>query len=206
MVVVEDGGTETAPEDTLEETALVDEPTPKRRRPLPIPPAKRGWVLPAVVFVAFGLGYALPGWLGASGDAVAGRPTAARPAKQAAAAGEPAQIIRTQTPGPATSVNPFANAPSGADQPTATSAPPTAAASQSTVAPTASAEPTRSGPTATARPVPTQTNPPRVYVVQSGDTIYDIARRFNIDPRKIIDANHLAKPEALDLGQKLIIP
>jgi LasA protease len=44
------------------------------------------------------------------------------------------------------------------------------------------------------------------YVVQPGDTIGTIASRFGVTPEAIIQANHLTDPNALQVGQVLIIP
>ena len=44
-----------------------------------------------------------------------------------------------------------------------------------------------------------------VYTVKSGDTLYNIARRFGVSPQSIIDNNLLADPSALVVGQTLVI-
>jgi LysM repeat protein len=71
------------------------------------------------------------------------------------------------------------------------------------------------GPTATpttppVTPYPTQPPPPGgvgfPYVVQWGDTVYSIARRFGIPPHAIIQANRLVNPNYIRAGQVLIIP
>jgi LysM repeat protein len=46
----------------------------------------------------------------------------------------------------------------------------------------------------------------KTYVVQSGEWVYSIARKFGVDPQAIIDANHLSAPYTLSVGQTLIIP
>jgi len=63
-------------------------------------------------------------------------------------------------------------------------------------------------PTATALPTPTITPIPTegVYVVQGGDTLRAIAERFNITIEEIIEINQLENPNALSVGQILIIP
>jgi len=72
-------------------------------------------------------------------------------------------------------------------------------------------------PTATATPVgtPAPTRVPTVpppggvgfpYVVQWGDTVYSIARRFGVPPDAIIRANNLVNPNLIRAGQVLIIP
>lgn len=61
--------------------------------------------------------------------------------------------------------------------------------------------PTRA-PTSTPTPKPT----PVVYVVQSGDSLDGIARRFGVSVDAIVRANHLSDPNTLAQGQRLIIP
>jgi LysM repeat protein len=45
-----------------------------------------------------------------------------------------------------------------------------------------------------------------VYTVQEGDTVYDVARSYNVALRALIDANRLAAPYELTPGQTLTIP
>ena len=63
-------------------------------------------------------------------------------------------------------------------------------------------------PTATALPTPTVTPIPTegVYIVQGGDTLKAIAERFNITVEEIIEINQIENPNALSVGQILIIP
>ena len=44
------------------------------------------------------------------------------------------------------------------------------------------------------------------HVVQSGETVYSIARQYGVSPQAIIDANNLANPDLLSVGDTLIIP
>ncbi len=43
-------------------------------------------------------------------------------------------------------------------------------------------------------------------IVRRGDTVYGLARRYGVSPRQIIDANGLASPFHLEVGQRLILP
>lgn len=45
-----------------------------------------------------------------------------------------------------------------------------------------------------------------LYVVKSGDTVYQIARRYSTPADDIISANQLQNPDVLSVGQALIIP
>ncbi|MBL8133319.1 MAG: LysM peptidoglycan-binding domain-containing protein [Anaerolineae bacterium] len=46
----------------------------------------------------------------------------------------------------------------------------------------------------------------QLYVVQSGDVLGSIAARFGVSVRAIVAANDMANPDALSIGQELIIP
>jgi len=46
----------------------------------------------------------------------------------------------------------------------------------------------------------------KYYIVQKGDTLIEIAVRFGIPSRTIIQANNIENPDVLSIGQKLIIP
>ncbi|MGC9332878.1 MAG: LysM peptidoglycan-binding domain-containing protein, partial [Anaerolineae bacterium] len=50
------------------------------------------------------------------------------------------------------------------------------------------------------------TPPPQVYVVESGDTLSTIARRFGCDVKDLAAANDLLDPNLLKVGQVLQIP
>jgi hypothetical protein len=54
--------------------------------------------------------------------------------------------------------------------------------------------------------MPAPTALPQVYVVQAGDTVYAISRRFGIDPDQLIQVNQLDNPSLLQVGQQLQIP
>jgi LasA protease len=50
---------------------------------------------------------------------------------------------------------------------------------------------------------PEATPPPQVYRIQSGDTLSSIARRFGCDLKALIEANQIADPNILRVGQKI---
>jgi LysM repeat protein len=60
------------------------------------------------------------------------------------------------------------------------------------------------GPTPSPSPTPAKT--PRTYRVRSGDTLSAIAARFGTTVRAIVELNDLADPNALSIGQILLIP
>lgn len=45
-----------------------------------------------------------------------------------------------------------------------------------------------------------------VYVVQSGDTLYDIAERFDLAVEELATANGIDDPAVISIGQRLVIP
>lgn len=58
---------------------------------------------------------------------------------------------------------------------------------------------------------PVETNPGvpiggSTYTVKPGDTLFTIARQFNTTVAAIVEANNLANPDRLSVGQQLIIP
>ncbi|MBN1218055.1 MAG: LysM peptidoglycan-binding domain-containing protein [Anaerolineae bacterium] len=55
-------------------------------------------------------------------------------------------------------------------------------------------------------PTPTVSPTPVIYVVQSGDTLLDIAIRFERTTEAIQEANGIIDPRFLQIGQELIIP
>lgn len=55
-------------------------------------------------------------------------------------------------------------------------------------------------------PEPLPTPAPEVYVVQKGDSVYKIAKRFGTTMRAIILANNLRNPNLIYPGQLLYIP
>lgn len=54
---------------------------------------------------------------------------------------------------------------------------------------------------------PSATTPPTIiHTVQRGESLYAIARFYNVSEDTIITANNLANPNRLDVGQTLVIP
>jgi LysM repeat protein len=125
------------------------------------------------------------------------------PQGQATAVGMPTAVVATAAAAGATSA-PGATLPPGA----ATSAPP---AATSAPAPAATLEPAPAATSApesapTAAPSAAEAGAPTTYVVQPGDWVYNIARKFNVSPNSIIEANDLRPPYSLRIGQTLTIP
>ncbi len=62
------------------------------------------------------------------------------------------------------------------------------------------------GPGATGEGVPTPTPEPYTHTVTTGDTLYSIAADYNVSATEIIAANGVENPDALFMGQELLIP
>jgi spore germination protein len=45
-----------------------------------------------------------------------------------------------------------------------------------------------------------------IYVVESGDSLYSIAKRFNVDASTLARLNELDDPDVLVVGQTIVIP
>ena len=69
----------------------------------------------------------------------------------------------------------------------------------------ATARPT-SAPPAVPTATPARPDGSQVHVVQSGDVLYNIAVQYGTTVNAIVQANNLANPNALQIGQELIIP
>lgn len=68
---------------------------------------------------------------------------------------------------------------------------------------------TQASPTAATAPVSPSPSPPsggEIYTVESGDTLSSIAQRFDTTVEAIVEANDLADPDTLSIGDELIIP
>lgn len=44
------------------------------------------------------------------------------------------------------------------------------------------------------------------YTIQSGDTLYSIARRFNTTVENLLKFNYIPNPTMIQVGQQLVIP
>lgn len=53
---------------------------------------------------------------------------------------------------------------------------------------------------------PPQPGEGQVYVVKTGDTLYSIAKKFNVSLEDLIRINNLSNPDQISPGQKLRIP
>jgi LysM repeat protein len=61
-------------------------------------------------------------------------------------------------------------------------------------------------PTAAPTPEPEPTPEAQTYVVESGDTLGAIARRFGTTVAEIVEASGLEDPDRLAIGDELVIP
>lgn len=55
-------------------------------------------------------------------------------------------------------------------------------------------------------PVPTPAPVTTVHVVQAGETLYSIARRYGVTVADLVAANGIANPDRINVGQRLEIP
>ena len=53
---------------------------------------------------------------------------------------------------------------------------------------------------------PTTTGPLQKYVVQSGDTLYRIAERFNLSAPALVEINNIKNPDNVPAGTELLLP
>jgi LysM repeat protein len=78
-----------------------------------------------------------------------------------------------------------------------------------TPTPTVTTRPPTVTPSPTITPPPTETPTPQgpiTYIVESGDTLWDIAATYEVDILLLMAVNNLEDPGAIFVGQELIIP
>jgi LysM repeat protein len=61
-------------------------------------------------------------------------------------------------------------------------------------------------PTATQPPEPTPTSTPIIHIVQTGETLREIARAYGVSPVALATANNIGDPNVVEVGQGLLIP
>lgn len=53
---------------------------------------------------------------------------------------------------------------------------------------------------------PTTTTAPERYIVQSGDTLYRIAEKFNLSAPALVELNDIKNPDNVPAGTELLLP
>jgi LysM repeat protein len=109
----------------------------------------------------------------------------------------------TPTPGP-TSTPSWTPTQARSPTPTSSTTPTSSSTPTATSIPTTLPSPTAT-PTETFTPAPSATATPFVHIVASGDTLYDIAARYDTTVQAIMEANGLTSTR-LRIGQQLVIP
>lgn len=83
---------------------------------------------------------------------------------------------------------------------------PTPSQTSTPVPPTATAEATETPASTSTPPVTAGPPMPITYTIQSGDTLYSIAQKFQVEFCLLLAVNQIANPNLVSQGQSLIIP
>jgi LysM repeat protein len=108
-------------------------------------------------------------------------------------------LLRLSEPGQIAGASPSPTAIAAASptaEPTAELSPEPATEAPATAAPTATAEPSPDS----------QPTPGGTHIVQSGESLFSISQLYGVPMGLIAEANQLANPDRIFLGQELIIP
>ena len=72
--------------------------------------------------------------------------------------------------------------------------------------PTNSSVPTVAAPAPTVAPAAANSNGAYYHTIASGESLYTIARRYDVTTQAIVQANSLGSPDKIVVGQKIVIP
>jgi LysM repeat protein len=75
-----------------------------------------------------------------------------------------------------------------------------------TAAATPSVQPSASASASATLAAATISASPRIHVVQPGEYVTLIAQRYGVTPQAILQANNIANPNYIEVGQHLVIP
>lgn len=99
------------------------------------------------------------------------------------------------------------SSPTATPEPTATPAPTATPEPTAAPAPTATPEPTAAPePTATPTPTPTPISGTYTIIIQSGDCLNSISRRYGVSVDDLVSLNGISNPDLIYAGYELLIP